>query len=517
MRIASQERGNRNVFIFVPSARKSFELALETMAMSIGFDMVEGRERSWETWRQMPIAQRVKTFIDWLGNECNQRSIIVIDDADGFSGDTLRGVLDTLGAANQVILTTRNSSAKIEGRKSSTILLDEMPPGDVVSIIKDALGERQANVNSDDLIRVADVVGGHPLAAKRAAQSILDLDSLEPSDSPTTLFLEPLGSGNPEDWVGFLTADPEPVTDQENQGQLSIWDVFEKSFKRLEETKNVELATRLVEVLPFISIPHLTTLAEYNRSCANSARRGRGNRNPHILNLNVNELAQIRPVLMSASLITSRVGQPVCLDDYTRRISLLRLPRDKRAQTGTGVLRFFYFAEVIDHADRATVVEPHVRHCLDTMKQCKIEIDTSDASFAQWHHEYTLEPPGESQASDPFADPDDMDEGEANPYPQQLRQLAEDFVQAVVEARDYMSAVDGVSSQGLPPSVTNCVTTFRALSGHIKENADLGDLSLMKEDNSLTGAVRTFAEFAAKWNQYPDFIQDINVLRGYFD
>ena len=238
-----------HVFFVQATDKESLEHSLLEIAGSIGHDLLSIRYPKADLatiWRSYGPEERIRAFKAWLSHPVNQPNLFVVDDLGGSEDEAL--IKDALPRGARLILySTRNPSLLgcLE-RESQQYLVSDMDIGEIVPLMLTILrrsGVSDADISGSELEAVANVVGGHPLAACRAVMYILNVLSQNANKSPASVFVTLFSGADWEARLQFLRYKP--------RIGLSLMDTFTISLERMRgHRKETE---KFLEFLAFVS------------------------------------------------------------------------------------------------------------------------------------------------------------------------------------------------------------------------------------------------------------------------
>ena len=240
-----------NVLFIHAHDAKSLESCFLELADDIGHDVLSTRYPSTDLaaiWRDLGPSQRIKAFKAWLAEPGNQPLLFIVDDLDGLTNEAaIRAALPR--EARIILYSTRDPSIveslerTYQEYRISTMDIDEMASLMLTAFRRSGTDFSDAQISEPDLKAIANVVGGHALAACRAVSYIIHVLSQIIVGAPAKGFVAMFQGSNWLDRIRFLQYRP--------RFGLSIMDTFALSLGRLR--RHQVAAPRFLELLAFIS------------------------------------------------------------------------------------------------------------------------------------------------------------------------------------------------------------------------------------------------------------------------
>ena len=250
LEIAFLHRNVSNVFFLQARDPETLESALLDIATSIGHDLLSLRFPHLDLavmWRSYGPSERVRAFKAWLGHPSNQASLFIIDDLDGYKGETL--IKAALPREAQVILYSTRDPSLIGSldRESQSYHILTMKDDEMASLMNMTMRRfggifSNLTISEEELEAIAKVVNGHALGACRAISYILHVLAQTADKSPARDFLDMFGGPDWESRLKFLEYKP--------RIGLSIMETFVISLRRMY--RHPIEALRLLELLAFL-------------------------------------------------------------------------------------------------------------------------------------------------------------------------------------------------------------------------------------------------------------------------
>lgn len=234
--IAHQESDLRNIFYVHGNDKPSLDRAYLHIARRIGPEYLmkefQGKDLQ-EAWRNERSDDRIQRFKTWLEDPENEKSLFLFDDVDGVQGVDRIGDETVPPEAQTVIYTTRDPVVRDPGFHFHKIRIAPMDADTVVKIMEAVRNEELTNsktfgdlFQSRTLLRIAETVHGHPLAASIAIKYIIRVLSYNNPAVAGQAFIDMFTSDNYKEREEFLNFSPENV---------SIMETFHVSRRRLRQ------------------------------------------------------------------------------------------------------------------------------------------------------------------------------------------------------------------------------------------------------------------------------------------
>ncbi|KAL7762717.1 hypothetical protein ACKLNR_009252 [Fusarium oxysporum f. sp. zingiberi] len=357
-------------------------------------DIVVNQER----WRSTPVLERIEIFITWLGDACNRESLFIVDDIEAFGYSKVPVILKY--PAHHIMVSTRDSNFIRTDRDFREFRLPPLGREDTVNIISGTLNSLSSDpVSWNGLNSIACIVQGHPLAARNSIPFIME--HLSTFENPTAAFLELLDSQYPEERKLFLEFSFEG---------RSLWDAFDTSLSRLGLQKDSQSATKLLQILPFLSIDRdcveslFKTDKRWLHECEEELRDVAILKSGYTVISNW--LFKLRGVSFYVSSGSISASKPLNIHPLVSQYMLLHMDERTRVGLVTQILKFFYKLERRG-ADRDNQVKPHVQHCVQVCQGLGISVNSLRLpdDIVQWVEGLLVTQDVEEVEEDPFSDP----------------------------------------------------------------------------------------------------------------
>ena len=245
--MASRHQNQQHVFFLPASTPFAFKDAIHDITQIIGHDFLHG-------WHSYPDAHRIWTklkeyeqalaFKTWLLATENADSIIILDDLAGMEHHSHVQNLVPL-AHKSIIYSTRDPTLAMSWqlRGAPPLIVSNMEQVEMYSLIEAEMVCNGLEASEDEVMEIARIVDGHPLAACRAVSFIAQQLSWEPfEDSPARTFINRFRNQEWETRGNFLEYGPHCP---------SIYKVFETSLLRLDPKTATE-ARQLLDAAAFL-------------------------------------------------------------------------------------------------------------------------------------------------------------------------------------------------------------------------------------------------------------------------
>jgi hypothetical protein len=241
-KLIDTQKCRRNIFFSRARCSDTFEDTLKAIALNIGFDMMENPLLNREIWRTTPSIERVQIFIKWLGNPCNEKALLVIDDLDAYEDpDEINKVLTC--PARNIIVSTRNSDLRGTYRRFEELRVSQLDLDSTISLMDGMINDTESELfTPDGLKAVARVIHGHPLAARLAIPFIVE--RFGTYENPAQEFVRLFNSSD--------STAREIFWNFKSDDGLSLWDSFQVSYDRLKRRDKDGSASNLLGLLPFL-------------------------------------------------------------------------------------------------------------------------------------------------------------------------------------------------------------------------------------------------------------------------
>jgi hypothetical protein len=249
LKIASQRRGQQNIFFLPASDFGSFQKAFNEMAQVIGHDILKDRHSYPELhqlWANLGESGQAREFKKWLSSPQNNDNIIIIDDLDGLRDDKI--ILECLPEGDKsIIYSTRDPTiATSRLLQCERVTVSPMDSPDIRELLETESRNIGLELSPQELEGVVDIVDGHPLAASRAIsfmeQMAFESSGLGPA-LPARAFIDIFESSDWESRNEFLK--------HKIHFGPSIHEIFEVSIQRLDEVKKDPIL-QLINALGFV-------------------------------------------------------------------------------------------------------------------------------------------------------------------------------------------------------------------------------------------------------------------------
>ncbi|KAF5574850.1 hypothetical protein FPANT_11570, partial [Fusarium pseudoanthophilum] len=329
--------------------------------------MIENPATNQERWRHAPDHERIHIFTKWLCDACNKDSLFIIDDIEAFGYSKIPAILKY--PVHYALVSTRDSNLNRADRFFRDILLPPLTNGDAKDLLKWMLANLSSNtLQWSGLDSVADKLHGHPLAIRNAIPFILE--RLLTYEDPIAEFIDLFDSYDLEERKLFL--------DFSFEGR-SLWEAFDTSFQRLLLQENSGRATKLIQILPFLSsdkdyanqVLHMDKpfFHEWQEKLPDVSILRTG---PRVISTWLSKLRAVSFFILSSSQSTSK---DLNIHPLILQYMLLRLDDETRLSLMRQVLHLCYMLE-----DKGAVqesrIKPHVLHCVRVCQGLGIPLET---------------------------------------------------------------------------------------------------------------------------------------------
>lgn len=261
LKIASQRRGQQNIFFLPASDLGSFQKAFNEMAQVIGHDILKDRHSYPELhqlWANLGESGQAREFKKWLSSPQNHDSIIIIDDLDGLRDD--KTILECLPDGDKLVIYSARDPTIATSRllQCERVSVPPMGATDIRELLETESRSIGLTLSPQELKGVVDIADGHPLAASRAI-SYMEQVAFESSGLdlalPVRTFIDIFESSDWKSRNEFLK--------HKIHFGPSIHEIFEVSIQRLDEAKKDPIL-QLVNALGFICGSKPKTLDYYD-------------------------------------------------------------------------------------------------------------------------------------------------------------------------------------------------------------------------------------------------------------
>lgn len=377
LQFASKQKGRRNVFFLASRDGETFESALGTLSTRIGFDMIDNTAVNQERWRHTPDSERIHIFTKWLSNTCNKESLFIVDDIEAFGYSKIQTILKY--PVHYALVSTRDSNLNRADRYFQDIILPPLSNTATKEFLTSMVNNLSTNtLRLSRLDSVADKLQGHPLAIRNAIPFILE--HFMRFDDPIAEFLDLFESQKSEERRLFL---------EFNFEGRSLWEAFDTSFQRLLLQENSEEATKLIQILPFLS-PNkhcIDQVLHMDKSWFHECQEGLPDMailetSPRVISTWLSKLRGVSFYILSSSQSTSR---DLNFHPLILQYMLLHIDDKTRINLMRQVLHLCYMLED-KGAARMSQIRPHVVHCTRVRRGLGIPRDSLGlpVNIVQW-------------------------------------------------------------------------------------------------------------------------------------
>ncbi|SCN65891.1 uncharacterized protein FFB20_12367 [Fusarium fujikuroi] len=377
LQFASKQKGRRNVFFLASRDGETFESALGTLSTRIGFDMIDNTAVNQERWRHTPDSERIHIFTKWLSNACNKESLFIVDDIEAFGYSKIQTILKY--PVHYALVSTRDSNLNRADRYFQDIILPPLSNTATKEFLTSMVNNLSTNtLRLSRLDSVADKLQGHPLAIRNAIPFILE--HFMRFDDPIAEFLDLFESQKSEERRLFL---------EFNFEGRSLWEAFDTSFQRLLLQENSEEATKLIQILPFLSPDKhcIDQVLHMDKSWFHECQEGLPDMailetSPRVISSWLSKLRGVSFYILSSSQSTSR---DLNFHPLILQYMLLHIDDRTRINLMRQVLHLCYMLED-KGAARMSQIRPHVVHCTRVRRGLGIPRDSLGlpVNIVQW-------------------------------------------------------------------------------------------------------------------------------------
>jgi len=438
---AVQQKASRNIFFVRARNLDTFESLLGKIATDIGFDMLENKQLNWKVWQALSLSERLKTFYDWLGKECNRGSLLIIDDLDAFNDADIQKALHC--EAHHVIVSTRNSILRLSPRErySNDVPISRMDDEDLISIMRESgLDEELELFTEKDLQAIATLCHGHPFAASLVVPFVVE--HLTSYDDPAKELVRRFKSSDPHARQTFLNFKLGGMSG-------SLWSSFEKSFALLHGESSP--AATLFGFLSFLETSSDSIFLFLGQE---KSRKGRvGQSLPDALVLEADFETDVATWLETLRKVSLYVFEPflssrktINFHPFVLDFAQLRLGSDGRIRI---IQQIFIFCCEAVKTSKASgyFILPQVYHCLAICRGFGIDLKTLSLPDHVWQWLQGFE------FQNPFEPPEHILEDEATVGAEENvvdEKMVRDHITLCVQERKWFEEVENmISKHGL--------------------------------------------------------------------
>jgi hypothetical protein len=490
-KLVDNQKGRRNIFFSRVRCSDTFEDTLKAIALNIGFDMIENPLLNREIWRTTPSIERVQIFIKWLGNPCNEKALLVIDDLDAYEDpDEINKVLTC--PARNIIVSTRNSDLRGTYRRFEELRVSQLDLDSTVSIMNGMINDSESELFTPDGLNViARVIHGHPLAARLVIPFIVE--RFGTYENPAQEFVELFKSSDStvrEIFWNFKSDDG-----------LSLWDSFKVSYDRLKRRDKDGSASTLLGILPFLKTDSnhidffkqdMPWLDEVDKTQLAHA---------FIFNAKFVHLAgwlsEIRKVSFYIS--KSAKNSEKILNFHPLVLQFVMLQAGTHARVGFLKQMFTLLYKMACRGDaKKGLAEPHVHHCLQVCDEFNTPLSALGLSLdvLQWLKTFES-----NSGLDGFAHPD-------------YNSTIEEFITKCANAEHASNQMGSSYPKERSTEVPRLLQLWRNLERHMPNLAFLSESSVASLDNAMDFLVTTVErEKRAGRHIYPELASQLKAFK----
>ncbi|KAM5359546.1 hypothetical protein ACJZ2D_014402 [Fusarium nematophilum] len=506
MKFAVEQRHRGNIFFLRAQNTRTLEDALADVCNSIGFDMIEDSNVNWERWQRTPTPERIQIFVNWLGEDCNRDSLLILDDAELFGAASIQAALKY--PAWHIVMSTRDSNIRWTDREFRDIRLPPLTLSDTVSILEGWLNKLQEDeieiLPRKDLGSLAQVVHGHPLAAQNAVPFLID--HFATSDNAIEEFVRLFEHGN---------LDEKEVFFKFRAKDRSLWDAFNASLKQLALQEDSESAVQLLHLLPYLRTDDDSIDPFLKMRKRGLTKRPGISNHATLLQSEYLIISKWLEKLRGVSLYIT-AGPPrsrsLNIHPLVLQFAQLLLDEEARKDRMRAVLEVFYELNERQGGNSHGHIVPHVNHCLQICSHLDISLrDLGLASdVALWldqfsgargqQKESTFDYTNRIESENPFGDTTGL-----------LAAKADHFVMLCAATQNQLEVSGFQDGHGQVQSmVIKCVTSFKGLKNDLTKAGDHRCLGILA---SLGEAVDSLSQMVRSTNLYPDLCMELDEFR----
>ncbi|KAM5344940.1 hypothetical protein ACJ41O_010802 [Fusarium nematophilum] len=451
--------------------------------------MIEDSNVNWERWQRTPTPERIQIFVNWLGEDCNRDSLLILDDAELFGAASIQAALKY--PAWHIVMSTRDSNIRWTDREFRDIRLPPLTLSDTVSILEGWLNKLQEDeieiLPRKDLGSLAQVVHGHPLAAQNAVPFLID--HFATSDNAIEEFVRLFEHGN---------LDEKEVFFKFRAKDRSLWDAFNASLKQLALQEDSESAVQLLHLLPYLRTDDDSIDPFLKMRKRGLTKRPGISNHATLLQSEYLIISKWLEKLRGVSLYIT-AGPPrsrsLNIHPLVLQFAQLLLDEEARKDRMRAVLEVFYELNERQGGNSHGHIVPHVNHCLQICSHLDISLrDLGLASdVALWldqfsgargqQKESTFDYTNRIESENPFGDTTGL-----------LAAKADHFVMLCAATQNQLEVSGFQDGHGQVQSmVIKCVTSFKGLKNDLTKAGDHRCLGILA---SLGEAVDSLSQMA---------------------